>query len=218
MENGKHMNDLSSDKPGFNISVIAVVYGLVAIFLGITVVANQLAGIPFSFFSSDPLSALNAHPLTGIQSTLGALIWICTAGVCLFASAVLHSRKAMKSVIQFFLWSGIITLILTFDDLFLIHEDLAYRYLEIGQKTIFAIYVYLIGWYIYKFRKTIPHSDHLLFVLALVFLGISESVDIFRTYWDSSWRIFVEEGFKLFGIVSWSVYLIRECFRFVITS
>lgn len=170
------------------------------------------------FFSRDPLNNLNIHPLTGIQSTLGALIWICTAGICLFGSAVLHSRHAMETVSLFFLWSGIITLILTLDDLFLIHEDLAYRYLEIGQKTIFIFYVLLIGWFIFKFRKTIPHSDHLIFILALVFLGISEGMDMIKNSWNSPWRIFVEEGFKLFGIVSWSVYLIRECYRFVVTS
>jgi hypothetical protein len=212
------MKNFSSDNPRFNISVIAIVYGMVAIFLGFTIVANKFADIPFSFFSSDPLSTFNAHPLTGIQSTLGVLIWVCTAGICLFTSAVLRNREATDLVFHFFLWSGIITLILTCDDLFLIHEDLAYRYLEIGQKTIFAIYVLLIGWYIFKFRKTIPHSDHLLFVLALIFLGLSEGVDMIEHYWNSPWSIFIEDGLKLFGIVSWSVYLIRECFRFVITS
>lgn len=212
------MKHLSSGNTRFNIPAIAVIYGLVAVSLGITILANQLAGIPFSFFSSDPVSTLNVHPLTGIQSILGILIWICTAGICLFTSAVLRSRKAAGPVFRFFLWSGIITLILAFDDLFLFHEDLVYRYLEIGQKTVFAIYVLLIGWYIFKFRQTIPHSDHLIFIFALAFLGLSEGMDIIEHYWDSPWRIFFEDGFKLFGIVSWSIYLIRECFRFAITS
>ena len=212
------MENLSPGKARFSNWTIIIVFGAVAVFLGITILINQLAGIPFDFFSRDPLSTFNAHPLTGIQSNLGILIWICTAGICLFTGVVLHSRKIETTVFQFFLWSGFITLLLTLDDLFLIHEDLAYRYLEIGQKTIFALYVFLIGRYIFKFRKIIPHSDHFLFVLALIFFGISEGIDLIEHYWISPWRIFFEDGFKLFGIVSWSIYLIRECFRFITTS
>lgn len=212
------MKKLSAGKTGFSISLIVAVYGAVTVFLGITVIANQVAGIPFDFFSRDPLSTANVHPLTGIQSTLGALIWICTAGICLFTSAVLRSRKNPDSVSLFFLWSGLITLLLTFDDLFLIREDLAYRYLEIGQKTVFAIYIFLIARYIFRFRKTIPHSDHFIFILALLLFGISEGMEFIAHSWISPWRIFVEEGLKLFAIVSWSVYLIRECFRFASIS
>ncbi len=212
------MDHHSPGDSSFKFPVIVAIYGIVAVFLGITIVANIFAGIPFSFFSSDPLSTINAHPLTGIQSTLGILIWACTAGICFFTSAVLHNRKAARPVFRFFLWSGVVTAIFTLDDLFLIHEDLVYRYLEIGQKTIFVIYVLLIGWYIVKFRETIPHSDHRLFIFALIFLGLSETIDIFGQYWNSPWRIFFEDGFKLFGIVSWSVYLIQESFRFVVTS
>ncbi len=212
------MENHTPGKAQFGNSAIAIIYVAVTIFLGITIALNQLANIPFDFFSRDPLTTFNAHPLTGIQSNLGILILVSTAGICLFACVVLRSRKAEAAVIQFFLWSGLITLVLTFDDLFLIHEDLAYRYLEIGQKTILILYVFLIIRYVLKLRKIIPHSDHLLFILALAFFGISEGIDIFESYWNSPWRVFFEDGFKLFGIVSWSIYLIRESFHFVSTS
>lgn len=209
------MNNHSKTESQLKIPVIAVIYGAVAVFLGSTVIAHLVADIPFSFFSSDPLSLFEAHPLTGIQSNLGVLTLVSTASICLFTAIVLRSKHASASDFQFFLWSGLITFVLTLDDLFLIHEDLAIRYLEMGQKTVFVLYIIVIGRYIFKLRRTIPHSDHTVFILAIVFLGLSETIDSFRNFVDSPWGLFVEDGLKLFGIVSWSIYLIRESFRFI---
>lgn len=207
----------ASAKDGFplrlKLGVLGVVYACTLLFLGLTVLANLSAGIPLAFFTRDPTATLDAHPLTGVQSNLGVLIWFATAGICFFTSAFRISGKGTRSFGFFFFCAGAISSLLAFDDMFLLHEDLAHRYLRLSEKIVVLAYGVLVAWFLFRFRKNILATDYPILLLAFLFFGLSVLMDLFLDNWDSRWRIFIEDGFKLLGIVTWSAYFIRTCFQ-----
>ena len=196
---------------------LAAVYVPTLLILSATVWANFQAAVPFSFFSRDATATFNGHPLTGVQSTIGVLVWWAAAGICFFSYAVLRGARKDKLLPAFLLWAGAISALLALDDMFLIHEDLAHRYLSLNEKVVFLGYGALTLWWLIRFRRTILDSEYLLLILALTFFGSSIVVDLLQHHLSSPSRIFFEDGFKLLGIVSWSGYLMGACFRAVAT-
>jgi hypothetical protein len=193
-------------------SSLAIIYAPVLLILAVTLWARFQADVPISFFSRDPTATLDGHPLTGIQSTLGVLVWCAAAGICFFTSVVLRRVQADKRFCSFLLWSGAISSVMALDDMFLVHEDLAKRYLLLGENVVFLAYAFLLVWYVIKFRRYILDSEYLLLLLAFALFGSSIGIDFFQSQWSLPGRIFVEGALKLLGITTWSSYLIRTCF------
>ena len=206
------------NKVGFGLTALYIPYVLTVLFLGGIVLASIYTRASPGFFARDPLATLGGHPLMGIQSYLGILVWVASASICFFCCAFLNSSQGNARKYQtyslFFLWSGVITLWLALDDLFLIHEYLPRLLPGLTQPIIYFVYGIAIVAYTVTFRKIILRSDKLkLFLTAVFFLGLSVFIDIVQDLWDSRWRIFFEDGFKLLGIVSWSSYFIESCFQ-----
>ena len=193
----------------------ALVFAPALLLLALTVLVSIGADLPLALFSRDPMATMNGHPLTGVLSTLGILVWCGAVAICLFSAATLQGLEGCSSLIRFFAFSGAITLMLALDDLFMIHDDLGERYLRVGEKPVLLVYAALVGWYVISFRRVILRSDFTLLILAFLLFGFSVVVDLFQGRWLSPWRIFVEDGFKFLGIMSWSGYLIRACFQAV---
>lgn len=205
-------------------SVLAVIYVPALIILALSALASLYTDISIAVFLRDPTATLGAHPLVGVQSNLGVLVWCTAAAVCLFTSVILRCTQVDKTLSFFILGAGVITSVLLFDDFFLLHEDLLRRYLPLGgeisfiEEIIFAGYGLVMALYIARFRKNILGFEYLLLFLAFVFFGLSVVIDlldnrIFLDKWNPSWSFFFEDGFKFLGIVSWSAYWIRACFR-----
>jgi hypothetical protein len=194
--------------------IFAVIYVPVLAVFVFTVIASNYADIPISVFLRDPTFTLEGHPLTGLQSNLGVLIWCAAGAVCLFSSAVLRRRKDSENA-SFFLWSGAIVLVLMLDDFFLFHDDLATRYLRLDEKIILPVYGLTVAFYIVKFRLIVLNSKYLLLLMAGLFFSLSVGIDFFLEKWESPCRIFLEDGFKFLGIASWSDYLFQMCFQMV---
>lgn len=208
---------LESTTPGdrgtIRFSALLIIYGPVLFVLGVTAWAKLRARVPISFFSLDATSTLDGHPLTGAQSTLGVLVWCAAAGVCFFSCAVLQRRRGNQNFRSFLLWSGVITTVLALDDMFLVHEDLARRYLSLNEEVVFLALGALLAWYLIRFRRNVRDSEYLLLLLAFVLLGSSVVVDFFQDQWSGPGRFFFEGATKLLGIATWSAYLIRTCFH-----
>ena len=73
----------------------------------------------------------------------------------------------------------------------------------------------MVGWFLARFRRIVERTDFVFLVLAGLFFAGSLLVDVFVTeeefflFGDFAGRDLTEDGLKLFGIVSWTVYLWR---------
>jgi hypothetical protein len=200
-------------------STIAAVYGPALVVLGFTILVSASADVPVAVFLRDPADTLHAHPLTGLLSHVGVLVWWAAASVCLFCGAVLWRARADQRLRSFLAWSGVITAVLATDDLFLVHDALAPLYLGLDDKAFLFAYGAAVAWYLVRFRTIILDSEYTLLLLALLFFGSSILVDmVLQDRWASPWRIAVEDGLKLLGIVGWSGYLILAAARALAAS
>ncbi|MDZ7808031.1 MAG: hypothetical protein U5K71_13075 [Gracilimonas sp.] len=107
----------------------------------------------FAKSTADPITTFDSHPFVGVVSNLGALLWCTAATVCIFSYLILRNQLSGKKS-SFLLWSGLLTAMLLFDDLFMFHDYLAIAHLNIEQKTVYSIYLILgITWFIYFFDE-----------------------------------------------------------------
>ncbi len=169
---------------------------------------------------------------TGLFSYLGVLLWCASAAVCGFAALLLreHSASGARNLATFLAVLAAANLWMTFDDLFVVHEQLARLFAgEASQHAIegviFFLYAVLLAICFWWFRETIAHTEYALLIAAIVSLVASMAIDVgfqlemdgnhlFReTVLSVSWGPPVidiaEEILKLNGAMLWFVYLVR---------
>lgn len=168
----------------------------------------------------DILALVELPFYTGSMSQLGILIWSASATSCLLAFYLLKKfNKGSLNARRFLLYSGLISLFLMFDDMFLLHEEVAEQYFDIGQKKVYLIYFLIIVLFLYFNRSEILSSDYLLLVIAFGLFGGSIFLDVLAdTFSDileasnsffAKHEVFLEDGIKFTGIASWLLYYLN---------
>jgi hypothetical protein len=184
---------------------------LVAIYL--------IAEIPLRIFFIDPVSEFNAPMYVGLVSNFGVLLWGAAASTSLFGGWLAFKSRKNRESAWFLICFGLISTLLMLDDLYLLHEEVIEDHLHIPQKFVFVAYGVLVLGLLIRFRKIIFDSDFSLLYLAFGFLAISVAVDLFVTpeeffiFGGFPGRHIIEDGFKLLGIATWSVYFTRTSFQ-----
>ena len=100
------------------------------------------------------------------------------------------------------------TILLLPDDVFMFHEIVFPRYLGVPEKVVYAANAVVVLWFLMAFRSTILQTDFLLLALAFAGLGFSAGADFIETIFPYPGFYLLEDGAKLFGIVSWAAYFI----------
>jgi hypothetical protein len=155
----------------------------------------------------DLAAQAGVHPLTGLVSNLGALLWVSTAGICFFAAYLVRARDERNA--WFLLSGGCISLYAGLDDFLMIHEQLAPVYLSLDEKAIVGLLAISIISYTVIFIEEIRLFGFLIFVSALMFFGFSFAIDQFIDILDikvNDWYYFFEDGSKWLGIYLWSTF------------
>lgn len=188
---------------------IPALLALLALALG-----SRLAGISISYFTRDPSAIMGAPFYIGLLSNLGILLWCSAAVICLFSFIIFRGVVKHAEFSSFFLFSSVLTAILLFDDLFLIHESVFPQYLNIPEKLFYVSYVIALIAYLARFRKTILKTEFLLLLLALNFFGLSIITDLFQQTFHllrPGLANLIEDFSKFLGILSWCTYFVRVC-------
>lgn len=200
---------------GVTLRALALTYLPAIALLAVTGGVSAVHGLDPALFTRDPAATFRANPITGLQSNVGILVWFLGAAITLFAGAVLPSGIEQRRWKSFFYWSGAITLALTLDDFFQIHEEVAPRYAGLNDKVVVGTYGLALLAHLLINRRTIAETEYRLLGAALVLFAMENGIDFFQDEWRSRWRIFVEDGFKLLGIVTWTSYHVQTAFGVV---
>jgi hypothetical protein len=189
---------------------------LFAYFPAILVIAVVVLqpGIPPSVLFEDPNGTLEAPFFVGMLSHTGVAFWAAAATICLFTSELLKRTGGDRRLARFFLASGLLTGYLMWDDLLMFHERLFPVYLSITEGVPKAIILVVILAFLVYHRATILRSQYALMGLSLAFLGLSFTVDVsfIQSFIKQDVGIssesyqYLENGFKLLGIVGWFAY------------
>ena len=171
------------------------------------------SGTPIGTFTRDPATVIGFSPFVGLVSNLGILLWSATAAIALFSAAVL--RKQKPEMASFYLFTGLVTAMLLFDDWFLFHEVVFPHYLLIPEKVLFAVYIVILSVYLLRFSRSIAQTEYAILLLAVAFIGASTLWDLVLPLLQIAvpGHAFFEDGLKMCGIVAWAAYFIRSSFH-----
>lgn len=181
----------------------------ILILLGVTKLFSATTSIPLRRLMLDPTEVMQVPFYTGIMANLGILLWAAAASICMFI-AIFLAQLVGKAWRDFFLVSGLLTLLLLLDDLLRLHDEILPVYLGIKGDFLGIVYVLLIVLYLLRFRTLILQYPYTFLVLALGLFGVSVAIDVAPTGLKDLFPvadvIFVEDGAKLLGIANWIAY------------
>jgi hypothetical protein len=189
---------------------------LSALLVLVVVAAVSLLGhVPMPMMTRDIAALGHLHPLAGVLSNLGILLWTATAAICLFVARTERDRLSAP-VARYFLCAGLLTLWLALDDGFQIHEELSPQYLHIRERYVYLALAVATVAHLWSARAVILRSNWSLLALAFGFLAGSALLDTLLAGWFKQigeWEFFYEDGAKWLGIVCWSAYHVLACSR-----
>jgi hypothetical protein len=195
--------------------VLVMLYAFTTAILTIVIFLGIEHGIELDHFTQDPSTIMNAPFYLGFFSYIGILFWAGTATLCFFSRYLLGDSENNDSVRKFLLASGLLTLLMMTDDLFLLHEDVFPNYLGIQEGIVYIIYMNAIIYYIYAFRNQLLNSEYLVLGTAFGLIGISQFAAVLPMPIPED--SFLEDAIKLFGVMSWFIYYTRYCVNAVRT-
>ena len=150
----------------------------------------------------------------GAISSLGVLLWASAAAVCLFAAAVLYTLARPLAEPVFMASAGLLTGLLTIDDLFLVHENVLPAFGVSEPVTYLAYGLCGLAYLLVSWRE-ILRCRYGLLALAVVLLAASVVVDWFF-HSDHPARIVIEDGAKLGGIFAWASFHMTAAWQCIV--
>jgi hypothetical protein len=199
--------------------VLALLYApIVLLFVLLSTISRASDNITLSYFTRD-ISAIGNLPFfAGLVSQLGGLLWAATLAVCIFAFFIIGKQDQNAGASRrFLLQAGILTLVLMLDDFFLFHEDIGPDYLNVSEKVIVLTYLVLCALFLILNYREILASEYLILGLALGMFAVSIFLDAadlddyerYGSFFSEQFQIFLEDGFKSVGVVTWLAYFAR---------
>jgi len=160
----------------------------------------------------DPAAALHVNPLLGFFSNIGIIGWCAGASVGWFTTLILLRRRVAPATVRFHAGVAAFTTLLLLDDFFLIHDDLAQRYLGLSQNVVYAIYGVFFALLVVTRWREFATRNPALFVLAFGLLGFMAGID---AIFDGTTRLIsvAMSGSKLLGIFAWSAWVTLAALR-----
>ena len=186
--------------------LLGVAWLVTAAGLAVLIPAVSAMGEDPTQLTRDPAAVAGEGPHVGAVSSLGAVIWAAGAAVCLFVFLLLRYLSRAPELGRFFLASAMLTLLLLFDDLYLLHEYVFPFGLGIPETLVMATYGALGLAYLVVYRETILRTDWVLLAIAIGCFALSVGADVLPSQ-ASSVALF-EDIAKLFGIITWVGYFV----------
>ncbi|KKN86060.1 hypothetical protein LCGC14_0272550 [marine sediment metagenome] len=186
--------------------MIGLIFIASAVLLGSALGLSALLGIPVGDMTRDPTAVAGVSIYVGFLSQFGIFLWVGAAAVCLFGAAVLPASAEQRENKRFLLVSGALSLVLGFDDIFLLHEAF-FPHIGISEMTVLAAYGLFVLYYLARFYKTLWRTEFILLAMAFGFFGLSVIFDLLEPGGIDPYL--AEDGVKLIGLLSWTSYYFR---------
>jgi hypothetical protein len=169
--------------------------------------------IPFEDLTANPLSQLNIPFYQGILQRVGLILWGFVVILPLFTNYILDSSKIPGETKRFLLFSGIFFGYFLIDELLLIHNFIFPKVLNIHQLLVLILYAVTTFFFLLRFRNILNDKYSWVFLIAILFLGLSMIIDIlsYLKVIQFEIRYFLDDGAKFLGIFNLFVYYFFYC-------
>lgn len=184
-----------------------------ALFFSFVIYLGILHDISPKTLIRDPAAIVEGPFYLGFFSNIGVLFWAATVAVCFLTYSFLSRITADSPFRALLFFAGLLSLFLLLDDFFLLHDDVLPNYLGLnGEIFTLVVYGLSILSFLFYFQKIILRSDFLLLFFALMFLGLSMTIDNMTALFPKlnvSGVYILEDMFKFLGIITWFLYFSR---------
>jgi hypothetical protein len=169
--------------------------------------------IPFEDLTANPLSQINIPFYQGILQRVGLILWGFVVILPLFTYYILESSKIPGETKRFLLFSGIFFGYFLIDELLLIHNFIFPKVLNIHQLLVLILYAVTTFFFLLRFRNILNDKYSWVFLIAILFLGLSMIIDIlsYLKVIQFEIRYFLDDGAKFLGIFNLFVYYFFYC-------
>jgi hypothetical protein len=200
--------DRKSQEQAARVALITTV--LVGTVIAVVVFLVRRRGLATGFVFRDTQTIGDLPWYAGALSNAGVVMWAVTAAVAIFGSRLAQDRETRG----FLLSGGLLSSMLGFDDLYMVHERVFPVVLGLSERLLFSIYLVAVALYLYRFRREILDSDFALLLAALCGFGVSMVVDVLTEHkpWPM-YRHVLEAGPKLVGLALWMTYHVRTTWQ-----
>jgi len=192
-----------------NSRLLLLTYIILTGFLFTILMIGRYYNIPIESFIRNPTAVLGGAVYIGFISNIGILFWAFTTAICLFSSMIHKQDKNQASTRQFLFYSGLLTLWLLLDDMFMLHDSIFPYHLMIPEELIYLSYITVVLVYLAKFKTEILAYEYVILSLAFCFFALSVLIDLFIE--QQGFVSLIEDGFKLFGITTWFIFFFKTC-------
>lgn len=165
--------------------------------------ADRFWGVDHYDLVRDPNAIANNPGYFGLVSNLGIVLWIAGAVCALQAHAALgRNRSSHLGAALFF--GGIFAAVMGLDDLFMLHEAIATTGIpELVVLVPHALLLATLAYHAWFIRSGTPW---VLLAAGIAAFGLSMAVDVYPAEFGG--QVFIEESFKLLGIMLLAAYLV----------
>ncbi|HAD10880.1 MAG TPA: hypothetical protein DCF33_00430 [Saprospirales bacterium] len=186
--------------------VLLITWLMTILALLVSIFISTVREIPLDTFTQDPNAKMGAPFYLGLFSNISIIIWSAALTVCFYAASrmVKGVRRLDR---EFLIVSGLITLMMTLDDLYQVHEFVFPHYFSISENMVYLTYMNIYLIYFIRYRNQLLNSDFIALAIAFFFLGLSTVIDLLPLPIEKD--TFLEDAMKLLGAVSWLVYYVR---------
>ncbi|WP_296356991.1 hypothetical protein [Winogradskyella sp.] len=180
------------------------IFSISIFFISCVILLNKWKGIPIGSMTRDITTSANVPLYIGFFSQVGFMFWIASATLCIFSSHLNKKNQGNPMFQKFLFLSGLLSLLLCFDDMFLLHESVFPGIFGIPEKGVFITYGILLIFLLVKYYSVIIKTDYTILATALLFFAISIGLDLIHIPNINPYLL--EDGAKMIGIVSWFFY------------
>ncbi len=172
-----------------------------------TIWLARYTGNPVWKLAKDAADVIGHPAYYGMLSSWSSLLWMAAAAICLFSAGITWKDSSNRAMRRFLLFSGLLSLMLAVDDLYLLHDRILPKALSTSESVFYLLYFVLMTGYIIIFIRQIAQSDYILFWVAFFFLAFSRGfynlLPFLREHYTAN------DMLKYFGIVFWLAFFAR---------
>ena len=179
--------------------------------VGLLILISEKTYTPLWLLTREASEAMYFPAYIGILSNLGGLTWMATTTICLFTVMLLHRSTTSFEIKMFILSAGLLSLVITVDDMFRLHDQILLGLFGIREGFFYLLYLLTIMAFLGIFRRQIFQRDYLLLVAALLFFFLSRQMFIDIPYLDGSYAS--GDILKYFGNMFWLAFFYRVAFQ-----
>lgn len=197
---------------------LAAAFGSAFLVLALIVAVKLLGKASFEEMTRDMSAVGGLHPLAGILSQLGLMVWAGAATICFLTAIFLY--RAGETGAGFFFSGGLLTTWLLLDDAFMFHEALAQWYLGIDEKLVYIGLILVTLTWLCAYRRLLLAVGPFFLLAALAMFAGSVVIDLMPENKPpllhlGDWRSILEDGAKWTGIILWLTFQLEASLAFI---